>query len=145
MYGRRGFTQYQCVLPEGERPGATRRLLELMTELGGASFLSVLKDMGEEGEGLLSFPRPGVTLAVDLPVRPGIAELVARLNALVIAEGGRIYLAKDAFTTAEDFPRLEPRLPAFLAERARWDPQGRLGSALSDRLFPAGARGLQAG
>ena len=141
MYGRRGFTQYQCILPEGERPGATRRLLELMNELGGASFLSVLKDMGEEGEGLLSFPRPGVTLAVDLPVRPGIAALVARLNALVIAEGGRIYLAKDAFTTAEDFARLEPRLPAFLAERARWDPQGRLGSALSDRLFPAGARG----
>ena len=141
MYGRRGFTQYQCVLPEGERPGATRRLLELMIELGGASFLSVLKDLGAEGEGLLSFPRPGVTVAVDLPIRPGTAALVARLNALVAAEGGRIYLAKDALSTAADFARLEPRLPAFLAERARWDPEGRLGSALSDRLFVPGGRG----
>ncbi len=141
MYGRRGFTQYQCVLPEGERPGATRRFLELMIELGGASFLSVLKDLGAEGEGMLSFPRPGVTVAVDLPLRPGTAALVARLNRLVAEEGGRIYLAKDALTTAEDFARLEPRLPAFLAERARWDPEGRLGSALSDRLFAPGAAG----
>lgn len=145
MYGRRGFTQYQCVLPEGERPGATRRFLELMIELGGASFLSVLKDMGDEGEGMLSFPRPGVTVAVDLPMRAGTPALVARLNALVAAEGGRIYLAKDALSTASDFARLEPRLPAFLAERARWDPQGRLGSALSDRLFAPGARGSAAG
>ena len=141
MYGRRGFTQYQCVLPEGERPGATRRFLELMIELGGASFLSVLKDLGAEGEGMLSFPRPGVTVAVDLPLRPGTAALVARLNRLVAEEGGRIYLAKDALTTAEDFARLEPRLPAFLAERARWDPEGLLGSALSDRLFAPGAAG----
>ncbi|MBP7589541.1 MAG: FAD-binding oxidoreductase [Thermoanaerobaculia bacterium] len=143
MYGRRGFTQYQCVLPESERPGATRRFLELMIELGGASFLSVLKDMGAEGEGMLSFPRPGVTVAVDLPIRPGTAALVARLNRLVADEGGRIYLAKDALSTAADFARLEPRLPAFLAERARWDPQGRLGSALSDRLFAPAARGSQ--
>lgn len=140
MYGRHGFTQYQCVVPEGERPGATRRVLERLVELGGASFLAVLKDMGAEGEGMLSFPRPGVTVAVDLPRRPGTAALVARMNELVIAEGGRIYLAKDAFTTAADFARLEPRLPAFLAERARWDPEGRLGSALADRLFAPAAR-----
>jgi decaprenylphospho-beta-D-ribofuranose 2-oxidase len=140
MYGRRGFTQYQCVVPEEERPGATRRVLERLVELGGASFLSVLKDMGAEGEGLLSFPRPGVTLAVDLPLRPETAGIVARLNELVAAEGGRIYLAKDALSTAADFARLEPRLPAFLAERRRWDPQGRLGSALADRLFDPAAR-----
>ena len=91
----------------------------------------------------MSFPRPGVTIAVDLPIRAGTPELVARLNALVAAEGGRIYLAKDALSTAADFARLEPRLPAFLAERARWDPEGRLGSALCDRLFSPGARGSQ--
>ena len=141
MYGRRGFTQYQCVLPEGERPGATRRFLELMIELGGASFLSVIKDIGDEGEGMLSFPRPGVTVAADLPMRTATVGLVARLNALVAEEGGRIYLAKDALSTAADYARLEPRLPAFLAERARWDPEGRLGSALADRLFAPGARG----
>lgn len=141
MYGRRGFTQYQCVLPETDRPGATRRLLERMIAQGGSSFLSVLKDMGAEGEGLLSFPRPGVTIAVDLPIRSGTADLVARLNRLVAEEGGRIYLAKDALSTAADFARMETRLPAFLSERERWDPEGRLGSALSDRLFPRAARG----
>jgi decaprenylphospho-beta-D-ribofuranose 2-oxidase len=139
MYGRRGFTQYQCVLPESERPGATRRFLERLVEEGGASFLSVLKDFGAEGEGMLSFPRPGVTVTVDLPIRPGTAALVSRLNRSVADEGGRIYLAKDALTSATDFARLEPRLPAFLAERARWDPDGRLGSALADRLFAPGA------
>jgi FAD/FMN-containing dehydrogenase len=111
-----------------------------MVELGGASFLSVLKDFGAEGEGMLSFPRPGVTVTFDLPIRPGTAALVARLNRLVCQEGGRIYLAKDALTTAADFARLEPRLPAFLAERAQWDPEGRLGSALADRLFGVAAR-----
>ena len=89
---------------------------------------------------MLSFPRPGVTVTVDLPIRPGTSALVARLNHLVADEGGRIYLAKDALSTANDFARLEPRLPAFLAERARWDPERRLGSALSDRLFPTARR-----
>mgnify|MGYP000851217962 CR=1 FL=1 len=84
MYGRRGFTQYQCVLPESERPGATRRFLERMIAEGGSSFLSVLKDMGAEGEGMLSFPRPGVTVAVDLPIRRGTAGLVARFLVLVV-------------------------------------------------------------
>ncbi len=138
MYGRRGFTQYQCVLPEGDRPGASRRFLETLVALGGTSFLSVLKDCGTEGEGLLSFPRPGVSVAVDLPMRPGTREIVARLNARVAEEGGRIYLAKDALTTAADFARLEARLPAFLAVRERWDPKGRLRSALSERLFALG-------
>ncbi len=141
MYGRRGFTQYQCVLPEQERPGATRRFLETLVALGGTSFLSVIKDCGAEGEGLLSFPRPGVSVAIDLPMRERTAAIVARLNARVAEEGGRIYLAKDALTTAADFARLEPRLAAFLAVRERWDPQHALASALSTRLFPAGGRG----
>ncbi|MEO8274926.1 MAG: FAD-binding oxidoreductase [Thermoanaerobaculia bacterium] len=144
MYGARGFTQYQCVVPEADRPGATRRFLEQLVALGGASFFSVLKEFGDEGEGLLSFPRPGVTIAIDLPIRPGTTDLVARLNHVVAAEGGRIYLAKDALSSAADFAGLEPRLPAFLAERARWDPEGRLGSALAERLFSPAAGVLAA-
>lgn len=141
MYGKRGFTQYQCVLPEGDRPGATRRFLEALVALGGTSFLSVIKDCGPEGEGLLSFPRRGVSVAVDLPMRPRTREIVARLNARVAEEGGRIYLAKDALTTAADFARLEPRLPAFVAVLERWDPARKLRSALSERLFVSGGRG----
>lgn len=140
LYGRRGFTQYQCVLPAAAGPAAVAGLLERITAAGAASFLNVIKDFGAEGEGLLSFPCPGTTLALDLPVRAGTRDLVARLNAYVIEHGGRIYLAKDAFTRAEDFARMEPRLAAFDAVRRRWDPDRRWRSALSVRLLgdPAG-------
>lgn len=135
IYGRRGFTQFQCVLPEAERPGAVRRFLEVAAARGGSSFLCVLKDCGEEGEGLLSFPRPGVSVALDLPMRPGLAASVDALAAATLAEGGRIYLAKDSLLTAERFRALEPRLAAFDEVRRRWDPERRLRSAQSVRLM----------
>ena len=133
-YGRRGFTQYQCVIPDDDGPQGARRFLELLTGSGAASFLCVIKDCGPEGEGLLSFPRPGTSIAVDLPVRSNTAEIVARLNDCVIAEGGRIYLAKDTFTTAEHYRAMEPRLDAFLEIQRRYDPEGRLASVQSERL-----------
>lgn len=138
MYGRRGFTQYQCVLPDPGSAERARRFLEHLTglqRLGGASFLCVVKDCGEEGEGLLSFPRPGVSIALDLPVRDTTAELVARLDELVIEEGGRIYLAKDAFTTGEHYRAMEPRLAEFERVRAEYDPEGRIRSAQSVRVL----------
>ena len=97
--------------------------------------LCVIKDCGAEGEGLLSFPRPGISIALDIPVRDGTQALVDALNELVIAEGGRVYLAKDAFTRAEHFRAMEPRLAAWTAVRRRWDPEGRIRSAQSVRLF----------
>ncbi|GMU66967.1 MAG: oxidoreductase [Acidobacteriota bacterium] len=135
IYGARGFTQFQCVLPERERPGATRRFLEAAARRGGSSFLCVLKDCGEEGEGLLSFPRPGVSVALDLPMRADTRALVEELAEVVIAEGGRIYLAKDAFVRADQFGRMDPRLADFERARDRWDPDRRLRSAQSVRLF----------
>jgi hypothetical protein len=135
LYGRRGMTQFQCVLPEKDRPGATRRFLEVLTGRGGASFLCVIKDCGAQGEGLLSFPMPGVSVAVDLPVRADTQSLIDALAAATIAEGGRVYLAKDGFVRAEDFARMEPRLGDFLRARRRWDPEGRLRSAQSQRVF----------
>jgi FAD/FMN-containing dehydrogenase len=135
IYGRRGFTQFQCVLPERERPGATRRFLEAAARRGGSSFLCVLKDCGEQGEGILSFPRPGVSVALDLPMRADTRALVEELAEVVIAEGGRVYLAKDAFVRADQFRRMEPRLPEFERVRGEWDPDRRLRSAQSVRLF----------
>lgn len=130
-YGKAGFTQYQCVVP----PEVARPFLERLTRLGAASFLCVIKDCGEEGEGLLSFPKPGTSIAVDIPVRRDTPEVVRQLNELVIPAGGRIYLAKDTFTRAEDYRAMEPRLDTFLAARRRYDPAGRLKSQLSMRLF----------
>jgi len=135
LYGPRGFTQYQCVLPDAAGHGAARRFLELLTRRGGASMLCVIKDCGAEGPGLLSFPRPGISIALDVPIRDETQSLVDALNLLVIAEGGRIYLAKDAFTRAEHFRAMEPRLPEWTRIRRRWDPQGRLRSAQSVRIF----------
>jgi decaprenylphospho-beta-D-ribofuranose 2-oxidase len=135
LYGRRGFTQYQCVLPEVGGAAVTHELLERMARFGAASFLCVIKDCGEEGEGLLSFPMPGILVAVDLPIRDNTQQVVDGLNEFVIASGGRIYLAKDALTRAEHFRAMEPRLDAFLAVRRKWDPAGRIRSAQSIRLL----------
>lgn len=135
IYGPRGFTQYQCVLPAAGGHAAARRFLEIVTRAAGASFLCVIKDCGEQGDGMLSFPRRGISIALDLAMRNDTQALVDRLNDEVIALGGRIYLAKDALSRPEHFAAMEPRLPAFLDVRRRWDPQGALRSALSLRLF----------
>lgn len=136
MYGRRGFTQYQCVLPREAGRSSARRVLEVLTERGGASFLCVIKDFGREGRGVLSFPRPGITLALDIAIRDDTQALVDALNEQVLQEGGRIYLAKDSFTRREHFEAMEgPRLDEFRAIRDRWDPQRRFRSAQSVRLL----------
>jgi len=134
-YGPRGFTQYQCIVPRAAGEPAVREFMELLTELGGASPLCVIKDCGPEGKGLLSFPMEGTSIAVDMAVAPGLQDIIDRLNEFIIAAGGRIYLTKDRFTRPEHFRAMEPRLDAFLAARAKWDPQRRLRSAQSVRLF----------
>ncbi|MCL4821220.1 MAG: FAD-binding oxidoreductase [Vicinamibacteria bacterium] len=135
LYGPRGFTQYQCVLPRSAGRGAARRFLDVLSARGGASFLCVIKDCGEEGAGLLSFPRPGISIALDIALRDDTQALVDALNETVIAEGGRVYLTKDSLTRPEHFRAMEPRLEEFLRVRRKWDPEGRLRSAQSVRLF----------
>ncbi len=135
LYGPRGFTQYQCVLPLAAGRGAARRFLQLLTSRGGASFLCVIKDCGAEGRGLLSFPMPGISIALDIAVRDDTQRLVDALNELVLAEGGRVYLAKDSFTRPEHFRAMDPRLERWLEIRRRWDPERRIRSAQSVRLL----------
>jgi FAD/FMN-containing dehydrogenase len=134
-YGSRGFTQYQCVLPRKAGPQAVQDFMELLTRLGGASPLTVIKDCGPEGKGLISFPLEGTSIAVDMAVSSETQRIVDRLNEFVIAAGGRIYLTKDRFTRAEHFRAMEPRLDRFLTVREKWDPHRRLRSAQSVRLF----------
>jgi FAD/FMN-containing dehydrogenase len=140
LYGKRGMVQYQCVLPIERDPSAPRRVMETVVEHGGASPLSVVKECGPEGRGLLSFPMPGVSIALDLPYRGGATQaLIDALNEIVIDCGGRIYLAKDALTRRDHLQAMESRLAAFEAVRRRWDPERRLRSALSTRLLGDGA------
>ena len=98
LYGPRGFHQYQCVLPGDSARDSLQTLLEMISAARLGTFLSVLKGFGErQSPGLLSFPQPGLTLAVDLPASsPRTESLLARCDAIVAAAGGRLYPAKDA-------------------------------------------------
>lgn len=135
IYGPRGFTQYQCVLPESGDCSLVQRFFDLLTRLGGASFLCVIKDCGPEGRGMLSFPLRGVSIALDIPIRSETQAMVDTLNEFVIPAGGRIYLCKDTFTRPEHFRAMEPRLNSWLAVRRKWDPECKIRSAQSVRLF----------
>jgi FAD/FMN-containing dehydrogenase len=135
IYGKRGFTQYQCVIPKSAGADAPRKFLERLTLLGGASFLCVIKNCGAQGSGMLSFPMEGTSIALDIAIRDNTQALVDRLNAFLIEVGGRVYLAKDQFTRADHFRQMDPRLDDFLEVRSRWDPNRRLRSAQSIRLF----------
>lgn len=97
LYGPRGFYQYQCVLPGASGPEATARLLEIIARSGLGSFLAVLKRFGPIGSpGMLSFPREGVTVALDFPNKgPFVERLFRELDEVVGAAGGRLYPAKD--------------------------------------------------
>jgi len=114
LYGRRGFYQYQCVLPPAARE-ALAEILRSIVESGDGSFLAVLKTFGDvPSPGMLSFPMPGMTLALDFPNR-GAATLALfeRLDAIVGAAGGRLYPAKDARMSGAFFRRGYPRLTEF--------------------------------
>ncbi len=134
LYGRRGFTQYQCVIPDVAGPEGVKSFLNLLRRTGGSSMLSVIKDCGDEGEGLLSFPLKGTSVALDLPVRDDTQKVVDTLNAHLIELGGRVYLAKDRFTRAADYRRMDRRIDNWKAIKQKYDPQGRLRSAQSARL-----------
>lgn len=143
-YGKAGVTQYQCVLPRASLPGAAHRFMDLVTASGGASFLCVMKDCGAQGRGLLSFPMPGFSIALDIPMRPETQTLIDALNTQVLADGGRIYLAKDGLSRPEHFQAMETRLGRWLQVRDAWDPHRRLRSAQSVRLLGDPAQGDQA-
>lgn len=98
MYGPRGFLQYQCVLPPPTARDGVRELLDRIAASGTGSFLAVLKQFGTTASpGLLSFPRPGTTLALDFANRgPVTFTLLDRLDEIVSAAGGAVYPAKDA-------------------------------------------------
>ena len=135
LYPSRGFTQYQAVLPTSAGVDGCRRVLEILVQSGGVPLLCVLKDFGNEGRGMLSFPKAGLSIAVDLPIDDRTQHAVDAMNDYVAGAGGRVYLAKDTLTRAEHFRAMDPRLPAWQAVRSRWDPELRIRSALSVRLF----------
>ncbi|PIE17760.1 MAG: FAD-linked oxidase [Proteobacteria bacterium] len=132
-YGRRGFTQYQFVVPLEDGAARMRPILDRIAGSGLLPFLNVLKKLGPE-QGMLSFPREGYTFAIDFPIQPGLAELLGELDEMVIAAEGRVYLGKDAFTTPEALERMYPKLGQWRAIKAKYDPDDVFASHLSRRV-----------
>lgn len=132
MYGPKGFFQYQSVVPREVGQDAVRSMLNEIAKSGDGSFLAVLKTFGNrQSIGMISFPRPGVTLALDFPNKGAkTLKLFERLDAIVREAGGRIYPAKDARMPRDLFESGYPRLNEFLKYR---DPG--ISSGLSRRLM----------
>ena len=134
IYGPKGFLQYQFQVPDSAGYLVATSLQKLR-EVGTLSFLTVLKRFGPGNEGMLSFPQAGWTLAVDVPAGvPALGRALDELDALVAAEGGRLYLAKDSRMSPSMFARTYPRLDQWREIRERMDPNRVFASDLSRRL-----------
>jgi len=117
LYGRQGFFQFQCVIPVGEE-AALEEILRLVQSQGSSSFLSVLKRFGEiRSEGMLSFPRPGTTLALDFAATEENRELSMTLEKIAVASGGALYPAKDSHMSGETFRHSFPQLNRFIPHK----------------------------
>ena len=135
LYGRKGFVQYQCVLPKSGSAAGISALLQRIAASEHGAFLAVLKLFGPAGDGFLSFPMEGYTLALDFPLRPGVLALLDALDEIVHRRGGRVYLAKDARCAPERIHEGYPLRAAFDAVRAEASGAPRkFASALSRRL-----------
>ena len=134
VYGPGGFVQYQAFFPSDRSREGLRELLETVREQGAAPFLAVLKTCGRASRGVLSFLKPGHTLALDLPNTRSLTDLVAKLDRALLRHGGRVYLAKDATVDHGAFAEMYLELPRFRAIKATVDAGCRFASAQARRL-----------
>ncbi|MDJ0313853.1 FAD-binding oxidoreductase [Arthrobacter sp. H35-D1] len=133
-FGKQGLIQYQFSVPTSGTK-TLRHILENLQRAGEVPALAVLKPFGASGKGLLSFPQPGWTLALDFPARsPGLATVLSHLDTVVANAGGRVYLSKDSRLSARMLPLMYPQLLRWQEARSRLDPTQKMGSLLSQRL-----------
>jgi decaprenylphospho-beta-D-ribofuranose 2-oxidase len=133
IYGRKGLAQFQCVLPPDAARAGLETLLREISEAGQGSFLAVLKKFGP-GRGGLSFPCEGYTLALDFPVNRKSLALLAELDRIAIAHGGRFYLAKDARLGGARLREADARAEDFAGMRRSGGARPAFASAQSERL-----------
>lgn len=132
-YGKKGFIQYQFVLPLKAKAGLVE-ILQRISDAGLGSFLAVLKVFGRQ-DSLISFPMEGYTLALDFPVRDGLFKFCDELDQLVLKHGGRLYMSKDARMKPEVLAAGYPTLNAFKDVVKKYDPQHKFLSTQSERLL----------
>jgi len=134
MYGKNGFTQYQFAIPKTAGRKALAAILKTIVASGKGSFLAVLKAFGKENANLLSFPMEGYTLALDFKIEPDMFPLLDRLDAMVLEDGGRIYLTKDARMSPATFRIGYRAWEKFQGVRETYGAAGRFRSHQSTRL-----------
>lgn len=133
IYGRKGFAQFQCVLPLDSSETGLAALIRAISSAGTGSFLAVLKRLGAQ-DSAFSFPMEGYTLALDFPVNAKTLSLLNELDRITLAHGGRFYLAKDSRMSAETLAASDNRIDAFRAQRKDNNWQDTFTSAQSERL-----------
>ncbi len=134
IYGKQGFTQYQFILPKECSYEGLQLILQAISDSGKGSFLAVLKLYGPQNENFLSFPLEGYSLALDFKIEPGLLPLLDRLDQIVLAYGGRIYLAKDARVSKAVFEQGYPQVDVFRALREKYQLNKTFNSLQSKRL-----------
>jgi len=132
MYGKRGFSQYQFVVPMEARKGL-EVILKKIQEKGMGSFLAVLKVFGEQND-LISFPMKGYTLALDFAINDKLFAFLDELDKIVLDYGGRIYLTKDSRMHKNVFWQGYPRAQEFVDIVKKYNPHDKINSMLSKRL-----------
>ncbi len=132
MYGKKGFVQYQFVLPLSATDGLVR-IMRRISEKNMGSFLTVLKVFGPQ-QSLISFPMEGYTLAMDFAIEDGLFEFLDELDQIVEEYGGRLYLTKDARMNARFFHDSYPHFREFAEIVRKYDPQEKFSSLMSKRL-----------
>ena len=120
LYGKRGFVQYQFVIPKAAGIETLKELLAKIATSGNGSFLTVLKVFGEQNSNLLSFPLSGYTVALDFQIKPGLFEFLDKLDQFLSEVGGRTYLTKDARMTEQSFKKFYPNWEKFQEIRAKY-------------------------
>lgn len=131
-YGKKGFVQYQFVLPLSAKQGLVD-ILKRISDEGLGSFLAVLKVFGQQ-DSLISFPQEGYTLALDFPVRNGLFSFLDELDQIVLQYGGRLYMSKDARMKPEVLFKGYPKLNQFISIIKKYNPDSKLSSDQSKRL-----------
>lgn len=132
LYGKKGFIQYQFVLPLDKKK-ALHEIIEKIASKNMGSFLAVLKVFGPQ-EGLISFPKSGYTLALDFPMTRDLLPFLDELDRIVADNDGRIYLTKDARMKKEMFWSTYPHIDKFIQITKKYNPDAKYGSVQSNRL-----------